>query len=104
MTHELPVNPILTLQSLVGEEWRAIQKAHAKTIEINATLNTILDGLSSTDAAIVAFGSLARCEWTQSDVDWTLLIDGQADPEHLQIAKNVASQLQDANFTKPGKS
>src|SRR5271165_4354400 len=104
MTHELHDNPILTLQSHLGEEWEAIQKAYAKTLEVNTTLNRILDGLSSTDAAIVVFGSLARYEWTQSDVDWTLLIDGQAVPEHLGSAQKVASQLEAARFAKPGKS
>jgi hypothetical protein len=60
-------------------------------------------GLSSSDACIVVFGSLARKEWTsKSDVDWTLLIDGQADPEHLEVAQKIASRLKDAGFPAPG--
>lgn len=60
MDHSSQGDPIFTLQSQVGEEWTAIQQARAKTVETNARLDKILDGLSSTDAAIVVFGSLAR--------------------------------------------
>jgi predicted nucleotidyltransferase len=104
MDHSSQDDPIFTLQSQVGEEWTAIQQARAKTVETNARLNKILDGLSSTDAAIVVFGSLARGEWTKSDVDWTLLIDGQADPEHLQVAQEVGARLEKEGFTPPGRS
>ena len=35
------------------------------------------------DASLVVFGSLARGEWTSgSDLDWTLLVDGQVSPGH----------------------
>src|SRR5258708_12262549 len=94
-------DPILTLQSQVGEEWNAIQQARAKTAQTNSRLEKVLDGLSSTDAAIVVFGSLARDEWTQSDVDWTLLIDGQADPKHLPLPQEFPPQLENKNFTPP---
>jgi predicted nucleotidyltransferase len=97
-------DPILTLQTKVGEEWTAIQQARAKTAETNSRLEKVLDRLSSTDAAIVVFGSLARDEWTQSDVDWTLLIDGQADPEHLRVALEVSAQLEKEKFAPPGRS
>jgi len=67
-------------------------------------LGKALEGLSTTDAAIVVFGSLARNEWTKSDVDWTLLIDGQADPEHLGLAQKVAQRLESEGFVPPGTS
>lgn len=94
-------DPILTLQSQVGEEWNAIQQARAKTTQTNSRLEKALDGLSSTDAAIVVFGSLARDEWTQSDVDWTLLFDGQADPEHLRVAQEVSARLERKTSHRP---
>jgi predicted nucleotidyltransferase len=97
-------DPIRTLQSQIGQEWKALQQARANTLQTNARLDKLLDGLSSTDAAIVVFGSLARDEWTKSDVDWTLLIDGQADPEHLHIAQEVAARLEKEGFAPPGKS
>jgi len=43
-------------------------------------------------------------EWTQSDVDWTLLFDGQADPEHLHVAQEVATRLEKEDFTPPGEA
>jgi hypothetical protein len=97
-------DPILTLQWQVGEEWSAILQARKTTVEIKAKLDKALEGLPSTDAAVVVFGSLARKEWTRSDVDWTLLIDGQADPEHLGIAQKVAQRLENEGFTAPGSS
>jgi hypothetical protein len=46
---------------------------------------------------------LARDEWTVgSDVDWTLLVDGLADPEHLRVAQWVTERLEEAEFAKPG--
>ena len=104
METQVENDPILALQSLVGEDWSAIRQARSQTVETSARIDTVLEGLSSTDAAIVAFGSLARGEWTQSDVDWTLLIDGQADPEHLALAQKIALRLEEAGFVPPGRS
>lgn len=55
------------------------------------------------DSSFVVFGSLARSEWTvNSDVDWTLLIDGQADPNHLKVSQAITSRFVQANLQKPG--
>lgn len=98
-------DPILSLQSRVGQEWPAIHEAHRRALETDGRLDKVLAGLPSTDAAIVVFGSLARREWTHSsDVDWTLLIDGQADPEHLGLAQKVAGRLESEGFPPPGRS
>jgi hypothetical protein len=41
-------------------------------------------------AVVVVSGSLARNEFTAgSDVDWTLLIDGQADPQHYNLTAAI---------------
>jgi Nucleotidyltransferase domain len=54
--------------------------------------------------SIVAFGSLARNEFTQgSDIDWTLLIDGQAASEHLAIANKVRDEIARLEGKGPGK-
>lgn len=101
--HRAVKDPIAALQSQVGQKWPAINQARARAVLITRKLEKILRNLSSTDAGIVVFGSLARGEWTsKSDVDWTLLIDGQADPEHLTVAQKVASQLEDNGFQPPG--
>jgi predicted nucleotidyltransferase len=87
----------------VAQEWPAINRAKTKAIEISQKLEKTLMGLSSTDASIVVFGSLARREWTsKSDVDWTLLVDGQADPQHLEVAQHVGVRLKKGKFQAPG--
>jgi Nucleotidyltransferase domain len=64
-----------------------------------------LKGLPTSDAGIVVYGSLARKEWTKkSDLDWTLLVDGQADPQHLEIAHEIAHRLEDGGFKRPGRT
>ena len=97
-----PVDSITLLQSHVGQKWPHIIRARNKATATSKKLERTLNDLSSTDASIVVFGSLARKEWTsKSDVDWTLLIDGQADPEHLEVAQEVAERLRKGNFQKP---
>ena len=94
---------VVRLQKKLGYEWAAINEARERTGATLLKLKGTLKGLDSTDASIVAYGSLARGEWTcKSDVDWTLLIDGQADPQHLEVAQNIAIRLKRDAFTEPG--
>jgi len=103
MKSPTPVDPISLLQTHVGQEWPTINQARTKAVQIRQKLEETLKGLSSTDATIVVFGSLARNECTsKSDVDWTLLIDGQADPQHLEVAQHVAGRLKKGRFQAPG--
>lgn len=52
---------------------------------------------------LVAYGSLAREEWTQgSDVDWTLLIDGPGAAAHFELAQQINGQLEQHRFQGPG--
>jgi predicted nucleotidyltransferase len=98
-------NPIQLLQTRLSEEWPAINRARDRASETAEKIEKALAGLGSTDAGVVIFGSLARREWTsKSDVDWTLLIDGQADPEHLNLAHSVAGRLEGEGFPRPGTS
>jgi predicted nucleotidyltransferase len=51
-------------------------------------LRDALAGFDSYDTSVVVFGSLGRNEFTEaSDIDWTLLIDGSADPMHLEVTQ-----------------
>ena len=55
------------------------------------------------DASFVVFGSLARDELTAgSDLDWTLLIDGQAAPEHVTSAQSIAVEVATFEQKKAG--
>lgn len=61
--------------------------------------------ITSTDADIVVFGSIARNECTvKSDVDWTLLIDGQANATHLEMAQLIGGVIVSTGLAEPGTS
>ena len=62
----------------------------------------------SSDVDFVMFGSIARNECTSgSDLDWTLLIDGQANSEHLNTSFNIKRIIKEkiaaeTNLNDPG--
>ncbi|WP_132527159.1 nucleotidyltransferase domain-containing protein [Rhizobium sp. BK376] len=67
-------------------------------------LSKLVEGLLPTDeGAFIVFGSLARREYTaDSDLDWTVLIDGRAASGHLGIVHELKQKLKDAQFKVPG--
>jgi len=59
----------------------------------------------SNDFSLVVFGSLARNEWTdKSDLDWGLLINSQADPEHLPVALQISKLFKTLELKEPGRT
>lgn len=88
-----------------GQDFPHIAAARALTAETRARLDELLHGFVPSDTSVVVFGSLARGEYTEkSDVDWTLLIDGQADPGHHAAVRGMTSALKDGGFGEPGPS
>ncbi len=86
---------VLRLAKKLGLCWENLRRAqtesHAKLSEIELGLL----GIDSEDTSIVVSGSLARDEFTAgSDIDWTLLIDGLADPEHHVLVRRIRKLLQ----------
>ncbi len=72
----------------------ASREAARKREELNKLLSTGIGRYTSPDASLVVFGSLARGEWTSgSDLDWTYLIDGEVNSDHLVIAQRIQSLL-----------
>jgi hypothetical protein len=78
------------------------------TIEI---CDKIIDAFSkfrpllSSDADLVVFGSLARNECTSgSDVDWTLLVDGQVSISHYQSSNIIKETFLTLKLQEPGTS
>lgn len=75
--------------------------------DLDRLLSRKIPKYTSEDTSLVVFGSLARGEWTSaSDLDWTYLIDGQANPEHLEIAQAIQRVVR-ANkkkFRAPGQT
>jgi predicted nucleotidyltransferase len=82
------------LRNGLGAGWPHILAARAKTDLAAARLSSVPQPVSE-DASLVVFGSFARNEQTsKSDLDWTLLIDGQATSDHLTLAQELKeSQL-----------
>jgi len=57
------------------------------------------------DIDFVVFGSIARDECTgQSDVDWTLLLDGQSDPNDFEAARYIRHKPVESELIEPSPS
>lgn len=110
MSNSMPV--VLTLQDFAnsnGKEWNAIFKAQQETqnvIEkIKKAVSVDSTNLSSSDADLILFGSVARRECTGlSDIDWTILVDGQASSSHHKTAFVIKKSLSSAKLIEPGSS
>ncbi len=97
-------DPIAALEQATGSRWDAIRTAAEAARQKRRTLIEQLakSKLVPPDATFVMFGSLARNELTAgSDLDWTLLVDGQSDTQHLDVTKAI-KQLVEADNKPPG--
>ncbi len=103
--------PVFQLSVSLGCRWKNIERAHEETVTAEAALLALLrrkvgEKFPSEDANLVVFGSLGRREWIDwlSDLDWTLLIDGQCKPGHFQIAQDIQEALKNEyRITEAGK-
>jgi hypothetical protein len=96
-------SPITALEAKIDRPLSHICAARDLTSATLARLDDLLGGQSPSDTSVVVFGSLARGEYTPgSDVDWTLLIDGQADAGHYDAVRSITRLLRDAQFGEPG--
>ena len=91
-----------------GKHWDAISNATELTKTDKATIQSVIqaDGLDylSEDNDLVVFGSIARGEVTSgSDVDWTLLVDGQVNSSrNFQMASLIQNGLKNKKLKDPG--
>jgi hypothetical protein len=95
------------LRQRLSGDWPAIRKAIEATKEEIVTLEKLLlpgDGRPlAENVGLVIFGSLARGEQTsQSDLDWTLLINGEVDAQHFGTFQAVRKRLHEAGKIGPG--
>jgi predicted nucleotidyltransferase len=91
------------LERKVGRRFPHLSAARELSAATHARLREILRHQEPSDTSIVVFGSLARGEYTHgSDLDWTLLIDGQADEAHYGQAQAITRLLADEGFHEPG--
>ncbi len=105
MSDSFSASKVYSLQKHLGIEWPSLKKAHADTLAMRAGLSDLFSRRRAADTSIVVFGSVARFEVTaKSDVDWILLVDGSAAPEHRSLAVEVKRTLVDEKYIKPGSS
>ncbi len=90
---------VAELATRSGKSWTTIAKAQSDAQGLQQLLREKLRHFTSEDVDIVVFGSLARREWTSgSDVDWTMLIDGQANSEHRIAAREIERKLPETEY------
>jgi predicted nucleotidyltransferase len=100
----LKYSAIDTLAEACSGSWTNIAASRAGAEVEREKIRSLLKSrrLVPSDTAFVVFGSLARCEWTSgSDIDWTLLVDGEARENHLTAAQGIRSALVEAGYKPP---
>lgn len=99
---------LLHLRGKTGSEWPAINRAIASTETELTELEKLLlaDGRPlAENTSMVFFGSLARGEVTlQSDLDWTLLVNGEVDGRHSSVHQEIRKRLRGAGKIEPGST
>lgn len=104
------LSPFELFCETAGNSWAAISQSRQKAREVREILNKNLSEFQTEDLSVVLFGSLAREEWTSgSDVDWTLLVDGQAAASHYKTAQEIQGKLSELTYegkklAEPGTS
>jgi predicted nucleotidyltransferase len=98
---------IIELAKKHQKSWKNIEECESLSNKIHQQIRGLFSELSmplfSSDEDLVVFGSLARNECnSNSDIDWTLLVDGQTKPSHSDIKENIKSKLEEAGFDSPG--
>jgi hypothetical protein len=89
-TPHLPPSTVAQLEARLGANWPNLTEARTLSQQVRVQLTTELAGIDSADTSIVVSGSLARDEFTRgSNIDWTLLIDGIADPSHQELLDRI---------------
>ena len=97
------VDYVADFSAETGVIWPTIAAARANGLQVQMSLFGKLQQFTSDDVDVVVFGSLARREWTSgSDVDWTMLIDGQANPEHRVTSRKIAEAIRESGLPAPG--
>jgi predicted nucleotidyltransferase len=97
-------NVVQLLEEKTGGNWAHLTSARIAAEKKMEVLTDALAPFDVPDTSLVVFGSLARLEFTsESDIDWTLLLDGFSAPEHLDTARAIAKKLDELKDKGPGK-
>ena len=97
-------DPVRELERRLGADWASIRQARILSERKRSEISAAAKGLDSEDTSIVVSGSLARDEFTPgSDLDWTLLIDGSADPQHHALFRRIDGLVKPFASKEPGR-
>jgi predicted nucleotidyltransferase len=95
---------VVRLEQAQRVTFQNLTAARERSASFRTRLEDAVQGLHSADVTIVCFGSLARDEFTaESDVDWTVLVDGYASPKHLDLAHQVRGIVDSLEAKPPGR-
>jgi predicted nucleotidyltransferase len=102
--HAIQASALDRLRGTDSSRWPHIAAARSLSgIKFAEIAEVARDLLPRGEGSLVVFGSLARGEFTVgSDLDWTILVDGRADSNHLKIVHSLNRKLQAAGFKVPG--
>src|SRR3984885_15073390 len=101
---EEPSYPTLELSRRIGEQWPNIEAARTFSRETIALLKRALADSDSDDTSVGVLGSLGREEFTSgSDIDWNLVIDGIADPNHHALLLDVRKKIDEVAKKSVGR-
>jgi predicted nucleotidyltransferase len=104
MTQAVPFERVFELERRLEASWVNLHRALEDSKELHRRLTASTEGLTAEDSSIVVFGSVGRFEVTaDSDVDWTYLIDGQANLQHQATARKVQEQIDAFGKRSPGR-
>lgn len=98
------VRPIFELEERLGSHWPNLRTCERTTQAALDQIEAKVGNLTTPDTSLVLYGSLARRDFTaDSDADWTLLVDGQADPQHLNSSLDIARGIKEIGIKQPGR-
>ncbi len=98
------MSAIEQLEDVLKADWKNLAEARASAREKKEELSKGIGSNAPVDTSITIFGSLARNEFSMgSDIDWTLLIDGQASHQHLDDAFRIDRILHENDNKRPGR-
>lgn len=98
-------SPLAELGKILECSWKHIEEASENALKTHQLLSKIIEGKPGSETSVIVHGSVARQECTQgSDLDWTLLVDGQADASVQATFLAIKNALSDAgHFKQPGQ-
>jgi predicted nucleotidyltransferase len=104
MPQSTPFDRVFALEQKLGASWPEFHRAHERTLAQSEKLDSTTSDAQDADSSIVVFGSVARYEVTDaSDIDWVLLVNGQADLAHQRRALSIGGTIDALAGKKVGR-